>query len=190
MLPAHYISAEAAAARSTLFSKFVESQYIHYCHYLLFHVGGVDVSSDDTTTAQQREGSMGQQAPTKRLCITRTSVANHSTQDTAVSAAHAVHAEPGGSTANGRRPPAGARCDTHQLCTVVAQSNVSRGLRNVLQMWFLTCVHSAVCPTDGHIRLLLTAGQRGGMVHCDLATVQGSGARSVTWPQVTHGEES
>lgn len=70
-------------------------------------------------TAQREEGTIRQQAAVKRV---RQVGPNHQTLGSAVNVAHAVHAEPGGSTATHIPQPAAAaaRCVTHQPCVAVA----------------------------------------------------------------------
>ena len=76
--------------------------------------------------AHNEEGPSRQQAPAKRVRYMGTSDHNQQTQDTAVSAEHAVHAEPGDSTSHSPQPAAAlARCATHQLRIAVA-ANICR----------------------------------------------------------------
>ena len=67
--------------------------------------------TNDQTAAHKEEEPSRPQALAKRVRLMGTAEPSHQTQGCAVSAAHAVHAEPGGSTTQSPQPAAAAaRC--------------------------------------------------------------------------------
>ena len=115
-------------------------QHTHTCTKLLsphthlqaivcwFCTGGVHTTNNQISTAHNDEESSRQQAPAKRVRYMGTSDPNQQTQDTAVSAAHAVHAEPGDSTSHSPQPTVAiAKCAIHWPCNVVAANHVTCG---------------------------------------------------------------